>query len=185
MKKVRYLLASVLAISAMTTPANAAEFLFSFKPSTPLFGPQVSGSGVFTTSDTPTTVGGQTAFSILSITGLVNGSAITALAGNGFGADGSYGNYFTTGGGFLDGSGTRFFTASGLDVRFFQQSTNSQFRVNTFGQFGSSNFVSATSSAVVAAVPEPSSWLMMIFGFAIVGFGMRSRSHSKLAVSYG
>lgn len=167
----------------MTTSANAAEFLFSFKPSTSLFGPQVSGSGVFTTSDTPATVAGQ-ALPILSITGLVNGSAITALAGAGFGPNGTYGNYFTSGSGFLDGSGTRFFTAAGLDVRFFQQSTNGQYRVNTFGQFGSSNFVSATSSAVVAAVPEPSSWLMMILGFAAVGFAMRSRVQPRVAVSY-
>lgn len=185
MKKICYLVASALAITAPTTPASAAEFLFSFKPSTPLFGQQVSGSGVFTTSDTPTTVSGQTALPILSITGLVNGSAITALAGNGFGPNGTYGNYFITGGGFLDGSGTRFFTASGLDVRFFQQSSNGQFRVNTFGQFGSSNFVSATSSAVAAAVPEPSSWLMMILGFAAVGFGMRSRIKPRVAFSFG
>ncbi len=185
MKKASYLVASALVLSALATPANAAEFLFNFQPSTPLFGPQVSGSGVFKTSDTSTTVDGRTAFSILSITGLVNGSAITALAGNGFGPNGTYGNYFTTGSGFLDGSGTRFFTASGLDVRFFQQSSNGQYRVNTFGQFGSSNFVSASSSAVAAAVPEPSAWMMMILGFAVVGFGMRTRTKRQLAVTYG
>lgn len=185
MKKASYLVASALVLSALATPANAAEFLFNFETSTPLFGPQVSGSGVFTTSDTSTTVDGRTAFSILSITGLVNGSAITALAGNGFGPSGTYGNYFTTGSGFLDGSGTRFFTAAGLDVRFFQQSSNGQYRANTFGQFGSSNFVSASSSAIAAAVPEPSAWMMMILGFAVVGFGMRTRAKRQLAVTYG
>lgn len=185
MKKFLTAAVSVLAIGLSSAPASAAQFMFSFTPSTALFGPQVSGSGVFTTSDTPMLVAGETAFSILSITGLVNGSAITAAAGNGFGPNGTYGNYFTTGSGFLDGSGTRFFTASGLDVRFFQQSSNGQFRVNTFGQFGSSNFVNATSSAVVAAVPEPSSWIMMILGFAVVGFGMRSRLKPRVSVSYG
>ena len=186
MKNLNLGAATALALAATTTPASAADFMFDFTTSTNLFGPAVSGSGVFTTSDTPMTVGGNTAFSILSVTGMVNGSAITALLGGGFGAGGTYGNYFTTGDGFLDGSGTRFFTASGLDVRFFLQSSGTprQYRVNTFGTRGSSNFVTATSSPVAAAVPEPAIWAMLMLGFGLMGFTMRHRRNVNVKVSY-
>ena len=157
-------------------PADAAQFGFSFVPSQALIGPAVSGSGTFFTSDVATTVGGRTAFAITSITGTVNGSAINAPN-----TGTSYGNYFTTGSTFLDGSGLRFFTQSGIDVRFFYQDTVSRYRVNTFGAFGSSEYVTATSSAV-AAVPEPATWAMMIAGFGGVGFAMR-RSR-KLSVRF-
>jgi opacity protein-like surface antigen len=183
MKKLYAIAASALALAATTAPASAAQYLFSFTPSSPIFGPQVSGNGIFTTSDTAMIVGGQTAFSILSVSGTVNGSAINASFGNGFSAGGTYGNYFTTGPGFLDGSGTRFFNAAGLDVRFFQQSSNGLYRVNTFGQFGSSNFVTASSS-LVQAVPEPSTWLMMIAGFGLIGFAMRRRTKTRMVVSF-
>lgn len=179
MKKLCYLLVRTIALGAVATPATAAEFMFDFSPSTRLFGPAVSGSGVFTTSDTPTTVAGQTAFSIISIRGLVNGSAIVAPN-----TGTTYGNYFTTGSGFLDGVGTRFFTASGIDVRFFQQSSNGQYRVNTFGAFGSSNFVNASSSPIAAAVPEPTTWMLMLIGMAGIGFTMRRKKDTTLRVRY-
>ncbi|MFN3621071.1 MAG: hypothetical protein ACK4S7_12320 [Sphingorhabdus sp.] len=151
--------------------------MFDFNTSTPLFGPQVSGSGVFTTSDTPTEVAGETAFSILSITGMVNGSPIVApFTGT------TYGNFFTTGDGFLDGTGTMFLTASGLDGRFFQQSSNGQFRVNTSGQLGSSNFVNASASQIAAAVPT--TWMLMLIGMAGVGFSMRRKKHTTMQVRY-
>ena len=159
------LLAAPAALAA-ATPATAAQYLFSFTTSTPLFGPTVAGSGTFTTSDVATTVAGQTAYQILSIIGSVNGVAINAPAG-------SYGNYFTTGPSFLDGSGSSFFNAVGGRIDFFNQSTNGLYRVNTFSP-GSSNFVTATSS-LVAAVPEQGPWAMMLLGFAGIGFAMRRK----------
>lgn len=158
--------AAVAALCA-AMPASAAQYVFGFTTSTPLFGSAVSGSGTFTTSDTAMTVGGQTAYQILSITGSVNGSAIVAPTGN-------YGNYFTTGPSFLDGTGTTFMTASGNRIVFFNQSSNGIYRVNTFSP-GSSNFVNATSS-LVAPVPEPATWAMMLLGFGAIGFAMRRRS---------
>ena len=154
------------AAMAFSLPANAAQFMFSFTTSTQLFGGAVTGSGVFTTSNTSTTVGGQTAFAITSVTGTVNGSAIVAPTG-------SYGNYFTTGPSFLDGTGTTFSTAAGNTVTFFNQSSNGIYRVNTFSP-GSSSFVSASSSAV-APVPEPASWALLIMGFAVLGGALRTR----------
>ena len=170
MNRLMMLLAAPAAL-ALASPASAAQYMFSFTTSTPLFGPTVLGSGTFTTSDTATTVAGQTAFQILSITGTVNGLAINAPTG-------SYGNYFTTGPSFLDGSGTMFSLIGGGNVAFFNQSTNGLYRVNTFSP-GSSNYVNATSSRV-AAVPEPATWAMMLLGFAAVGFVMRRRPQLAL-----
>jgi hypothetical protein len=36
----------------------------------------------------------------------------------------------------------------------------------------------------VAAVPEPATWAMMIIGFGIVGFGLRSRRKQAVRVTY-
>ncbi len=164
----KYSFAAIAALGmAIATPASAAQFGFTFATNTPLFGGPVNGNGIFTTSDTATTVGGRTAFAITSITGMVNGSAIVAPAG-------SYGNYFTTGPAFLDGSGLRFFTAAGNDIRFFFQDSVSRYRVNTFSP-GSSSFVTAASSPVAAAVPEATTWAMMLAGFGMMGGALRLR----------
>ncbi|GGI90180.1 hypothetical protein GCM10007973_28150 [Polymorphobacter multimanifer] len=160
------ILAAVAAV-VIACPAAAAQFTFDFSPEQTLFGRPVSGSGIFTTSGEEMSVGGRSAFAITGITGFVNGSAIAPVTGN-------FGNFFTSGDGFLDGSGIRFFTESGIDVRFFQQSSNGRYRVNTFGAFGSSNFVSASATAV-GEVPEPASWAMMIIGSGLIGGAMRYR----------
>jgi hypothetical protein len=165
MKKFSF--ATLVAVGmAITSPASAAQFGFTFATSTALFGGPVMGSGIFTTSDTATTVAGRTAFVITSISGIVNGIAIAAPTGN-------YGNYFTTGGTFLDGSGVKFNNANGGRIDFFYQDTAQQYRVNTFSP-GSSSFVNATSAAV-AAVPEATTWAMMLAGFGIVGSTLRRR----------
>lgn len=165
--KASYLATALALTVAVAMPASAAQYSFDFTTSQLLFGAgPISGSGVFTTSDTATQVGGQTAYAITSITGFVNGSAIVAPTGN-------YGNYFTTGPTFLDGTGLRFFTAAGNDIRFFFQDTVSQYRVNTFSP-GASAYVTATSAAV-AGVPEPASWAMMIAGFGLLGAAARQR----------
>ena len=116
-------LAATAALVA-AVPADAAQYLFSFNTATRLFGPTAAGSGTFTTSNTAMTVAGQTAFQILSISGTVNGLAIVAPTGN-------YGNYFTTGPSFLDGTGTTFTVTGGGRVDFFNQSSNGLYRVKT------------------------------------------------------
>ena len=169
MKKFTFAAVAVLGM-AMTSPASAAQFGFSFVTSTPLFGGPVMGSGVFTTSDTAMTIAGRTAFAITSISGMVNGIAVAAPTGN-------YGNYFTTGGTFLDGSGTTFNNANGGRIDFFFQDSVQQYRVNTFSP-GSSSFVTATSVAV-AAVPEATTWAMMLAGFGLIGTILRRRRTAR------
>jgi hypothetical protein len=163
----KFSIAAMAAVGmAVASPASAAQFGFTFVTSTALFGGPVMGNGVFTTSDTAMQVGLQTAFAITSITGMVNGIAIAAPNGN-------YGNYFTTGPSFLDGSGVKFNNADGGRIDFFYQDNAQQYRVNTFSP-GSSSFVTA-SSAAVAAVPEATTWAMMLTGFGIVGGSLRRR----------
>ena len=158
---------ALAAMVAIPSAASAAIYDFSFTPNTVFFGGATTGSGTFTTLDTPMTVGGQTAFEIISISGTVNGFAITAPTNVATG----YGNYFTTGPSFLDGTGVTFkTTANGGQntISFFNQSNNGIYRVNTLFN-GSSEYVNASSSAI-AAVPEPSTWAMMILGFLGLGF---------------
>lgn len=181
MKKVSKLLASALVLSAIATPANAAEYVFNYQSTSSLFGaPPQTLNGTFTTSDTPEIRLGEMAFAITGISGALNGLAITGL----FAGAGPY-YYFTTGGTFLDGSGVRFNAGGFTNVAFFQPSTGpaDQYRINGGG--GISTLGNASSSLVAAAVPEPSAWMMMILGFAAVGFGMRTRAKRQLAVSYG
>ena len=151
------------------TPASAAQFMFSFSPSgSQLLGAApYSGSGIFTTSDTSTMVGGQTAVAITGISGTINGSAINNAAG------GNYGNYFTTGNYFLDGSGVNITTASGIALNFFNQSSNNLYRINATNPF--TTFYVAASSSAVAGVPEPAAWALMVGGFGMVGAAMRQR----------
>ena len=174
MKKSLLWLTAALAVS-VSAPASAAQYMFSFS-GTNLFGsPAMAvGNGVFTTSNVSTIVGGRTAFAITSITGMVNGSAIVAPDAA------TYGNYFTTGPAFLDGTGLRFFTAAGNDIRFFFQDSVSKYRVNTFNP-GATGFVTATSS-LVAGGPEPATWAMMILGFGMTALAVR-RKRSAFAAS--
>lgn len=163
--KLSIIAASALLALGSAAPATAAQFTFNFATSTPLFGSPVTGNGVFTTSDVGSLVNGRTAFAITSISGIVNGLAIAAPTG-------SYGNYFTGTGAFLDGSGTSFNNVNGGRSDFFFQDSVQQYRVNTFSP-GSSSFVSASSAAVAGAVPEASTWAMMLAGFGLLGFVTR------------
>ena len=80
MKKLCYLVASTIALTAMATPASAAEYIFNYQSTSSFFGapPQTLG-GIFTTSNTPVEISGETAFAITGISGALNGLAITGL----------------------------------------------------------------------------------------------------------
>ena len=161
--------AAIMAL-ASTAPASAAMYDFSFS------GSGTTGTGVFTTSDTTSlnARGGYTAFAITSITGTLNGSAITGLSG----FQGSDNLYYTTGPAFLDGSGVGFTSAAGQSASLFYQDSAQSYRITTVSPFAA-GFVSATSSPAAGAVPEPASWAMMLSGFGLVGAGLR-RSTVKM-----
>jgi hypothetical protein len=99
---------------------------------------------------------------------MYNGSAITGLLAGFLGAT----NFYYKDDLFVDASGLGFTTA-GNSVNFSVQSSNGMYRV-TQTPFATA-FVQASSSAVQPAVPEPSTWAMMLFGFGALGFAMRRR----------
>jgi hypothetical protein len=163
--------AAVLAIVA--TPAAAAEFLFSFSGAT------INGSGTFITSDTPDDDGG---FEILSSIGnvTINGDAFTLSGPTDFvGADNLL---FVGSEPLLTFNGTSFDLSDGRDLNVYYSGGAGAYRYITSG--GSVQAIdSFTISEVVAAVPEPASWAMMISGFGLVGGAMRSRATRRLSYS--
>jgi hypothetical protein len=158
-------LALLLALGAYA-PASAAVFTYNFTGADLIHvGQNVTATVTFATLDTSMAVPGDNfpGFEVIGVTGTVNGSAIVAPV-NGS----SYGNYFETGPYFLDGTGVTFKTTNGSTFDFFNQSNNNLYRVNfTGGPLGDSAFLTATP---VTAVPEPSTWAMMILGFCGLGF---------------
>ena len=52
--------------------------------------------------------------------------------------------------------------------------TNGVLRLNFIGTNFNAGDTANLSVSAAAAVPEPSTWLMMLFGFGLVGYGMRS-----------
>ena len=170
MKKIGVLIATCALFAATTTvPAAAAVYDFSYTGA-------LSGNLVITTSDTLDAVGG---FDITSVSGTFGGLGITGLFSNpnqpfasstgtftwdnvlfpsGVQAFDRFGIAFTTAGGtfnifdaIADGANTDAAAPYGLIV--------GETGVETFG-----------TGTIAAAVPEPSTWAMMILGFAGVGY---------------
>ena len=178
----RYLLGTALSICALaSTPATAAEVMFDFSGNG-FFGGTLNGAGTLTTSDDSfvNPENGFTVQRITGITGTFNGSAITGLAPGVFGANNLF---YLTGPFFVDGNGLGFRTASGVAVNLFVTNGTS-YRVNTQGAGLLTGIVTANARTVAAAVPEPSTWMLMLLGMAGVGFAMRRKANPKLSVRY-
>jgi hypothetical protein len=157
-----------------STPASAAEFAFNFSGTGLFFGEALVGSGTITTDDTSfvNSLNGYTVQTITGITGTYNGSQITGLAPGTFGANNLF---YLTGPFFVDGNGLGFRTATGQAVNLFVTNDTS-YRVNAGGL--STGFVTASASAVTAAVPEPATWAMMLIGFGAMGLTLRRRNRA-------
>jgi hypothetical protein len=73
-------------------------------------------------------------------------------------------------------------------VSFYYFSPNAFTATGTQGQgsyaFTFSGATNAVFSAAVAPVPEPATWAMMLMGFGMVGYGLRSRRKSSVRVTY-
>jgi hypothetical protein len=172
------IVALLIAVGAgISAPASAATYNFSFAETNDLIGGNFgSGSGTFTTSDTPVQFLGQTTFEITSITGTVNGSAIVApTSANGYGA------YYTTGPSSLDGTGANFKTAAGTSVSFFFQENLDAYRINLTSPF-EDGLVSATFTPAVSATPLPAALPLFAGGLGLVGFLSRRRKRSVMPV---
>ncbi len=113
-------------------------------------------------------VAGVTGFRFASVSPIsLNAGQQYFIGGTDLGSDGD--NYRTGVSNLVMGNGITFLgSAVALnDPGFAFPSTVA---ANTGGRFGP-NFVYNLTSAV----PEPSTWMMMVFGFGIAGFAMRSR----------
>lgn len=164
-------LAALGLVTLAAAPASAAQFNFNFVTTSTLFGGAAqNGSGIFTTSDTATTVEGRNAFAITGIAGQINDVAISGLTDVGVSLVPTY-YYFTEGPTFLSGTGVNFNAGAFQNIKFYAPSANP----GTYVIQGNGTIlanVNATSSAV-AAVPEPATWAMMILGMGAIGFAMR------------
>ncbi len=106
---------------------------------------------------------------------------VTAISGNVVGPNGaaiggidplgnpnwSYNNKFFASSPHVDNGGI-LFNAGGWDYNFY--TVGAQYYLSTYNPNGSLYNPGDTGGVVVAAVPEPGTWAMMILGFAGVGF---------------
>ena len=168
MRKFACVVAAMLTTTA--TPVFAAQYVFGFD------GGGKTGSGVLTTTDAPFPSRGFSAVSITGITGMINGLSISGL--NNF--LGSNNLYYTSGPSVFDGSGLGFSASDGSQSSLYFSSGN--YRLTTLtGGFSSGNV--AVTSALVAGVPEPVTWALMIVGFGMVGGAMRRRATYRASVT--
>jgi hypothetical protein len=182
------LLAGCLTLTAFAAPAGAATMTFDWTlagPATNLggFGLPGSGSGTFTVTT------GAKGDLITEMTGEIGGNAVSLLSP---GTSGSDNLLFPIGTSFkggvsvldLDTSGIAVSTALG-DFHIFGD--GSPFSIGTVSgndifETGPNGFGVGTL-AVAAAVPEPSTWAMIILGFAGIGFMAYRRRQSGTELS--
>ena len=170
MNKAGVLFAACALFGAVTAvPATAATFDFQYNGTN-------SGNLILTTSDTLDAVGG---FDITGISGTFGGDAITSLFNNPNQPNHSNNGVFTwdnvlfpTGLRAFDRFGVAFTTAGGTFNIFDGIADGGT--TNTATPYGL--IVAATGAetfgtgTLTPAVPEPSTWAMLILGFAGIGF---------------
>ncbi len=171
-------LVSVAALALPAVPAHAAALLFTLSgtsfgsPRNATF--QLDSNPVPTSFSTSSLIGDQIQFT--NVSGVFNGVAGVAESisfGNGLAAAL---NINSASLGFTQYAGPAIFSGSASEPVFAP---------GTFA-LGNPFFGSATLvvSEVSAAVPEPATWAMMIFGFGAVGSMLRYRRRST-TVSFG
>ena len=177
MKKLFYLVASTIALSAMTTPASAALLLFDLK-ATPLFGTPQTAVFQLDSMATPNRINDQSAFGISQIffdnvSGIFNG--VTTTANIGFGR-GNVANIQVLG----TVLGPNRVNASTTGPSLFTGALSTP-------TFATGTFTTPRSTLVisqVAAVPEPTTWMLMLLGMAGIGFSMRRKANQTVRVAY-
>lgn len=147
-------------------PAQAATY-FNFTES----GAGISASGVLTTTDN-----GNGTYTITDIVGTLNGDAITLDA-----PGGPQGNnnilYFPGSPGLLDFLGFSYTTVAGT-FNVYYDATGQIFAPGSYGSFDGDTDTQIDFS--IAAVPEASTWAMMVLGFAGIGL-LAYRRKSRFA----
>jgi hypothetical protein len=157
------MIAGLLPLLTASEPACSKVFDWSLTgPAVDLGGVPFPGSGTIDATPTPS----PGVWDIATITGTVNGSAITGTS-TFSGADNLL---FTNGFAFVSTHGIAFETAAGQSVNifsFFAQGTPPI--GNAYGELSSSPSGFGVGTFTLTAIPEASTWAMMLIGF--VGFG--------------
>jgi hypothetical protein len=170
------LIAGLLPLAGASESASAKVFDWSITgPAPDLGGVPFPGSG--TISATLTSSPG--VYDIDTITGTVNGSDITGTS-TFRGADNEL---FTNGFAFVSTVGISFETAAGQSVNifsFFGQGTPPT--GNAYGEFASPGGF-GVGTFTLTAVPEASTWAMMVIGFAGLGVAGYRASHKRVAAT--
>ena len=160
---VAMMIAGLTSLGAALGPASAEVFDWSLTgPAPGLGGVPFPGSGTIIASPTASTG----VFDIDTITGVVNGSEITGTST----FQGAENEVFTNGFAFVGLSGISFETTAGQSVNifsFFGQGTPPT--GNAYGELTSSPGGFGVGTFTLTAVPEASTWAMMLIGFAGLG----------------
>ena len=155
------MIAGMLPLASASQPASAKVFDWS------LTGPDLGGlsfPGSGTTTASPTASTG--VFDIDTITGVIDGSEITGTSAFRSADD----KVFTNGFAFVGTAGISFETAAGQSVNifsFFQQGTPPT--GNAYGEFTANPGAFGVGTFTLTAVPEASTWTLMLIGFAGLG----------------
>lgn len=155
----------ILPLAAAAAPASAETLTYDWV----LSGPAASLGGVpYPASGTVTATFTGGNWVATAATGTIDGSAVTGVTSF-FGSD----NFlFPTGTTYVDTKGIAFETAAGQSVdifSFFAQGTPPS--GNAYGEIASNpGGFGVGTFTLTAAVPEPSTWAMMILGFVGLGF---------------
>ncbi|WP_232366617.1 PEPxxWA-CTERM sorting domain-containing protein [Alteripontixanthobacter muriae] len=167
----RLLLASA-GLFTVATPASAAELVFNFSAENP------ANSISFVLDDTVAPdafIPNQFAYAAVPVTtssGLVTGQ----IDFYNFGSPTLAGFNFASGGSFVDYVGSALFTGP---------TSAPQFILGSFALSGTGGTGTLTIGEVGGAVPEPTTWAMMLLGFGFVGGAMRfTKRRQKFTVSY-
>lgn len=171
----------VLPFAMAAAPARAETKTFDWTltgPAANLGGVPLPGAGTIVATQSTTANDGR--WLVDSITGEVGGDTITGLS-NFFGANNLlYPNGTTS----LSTSGLGFTTTAGnVDIfSFFAQGSVAS--GNAYGEFASPGGF-GVGTFTVTAVPETSTWVMMMLGFAglgLAGYRRTTRNGARLAV---
>jgi hypothetical protein len=167
------LFAGCLALTAIAVPAHAATMTFDWTLAGPAsslggFGTAGSGSGTFTVTT------GANGDLITAITGEIGSNAVTLLP---LGTNGSDDLLFPIGTSFTGGTSVVDLDTNGISVSttlgdYHIFGAGSPFSIGTVSgndifETGPGGF--GVGTLAVSAVPEPSTWAMMLLGFACIG----------------
>lgn len=173
-------LACALTATCLASPASAAQFLFTFDSE------GVDVTGTLTTTDVPDALG---AVEITAASGTASGfGAITLIARQGFAGND---NLLFPGTGQLLSANGFSFSAAGLNANLFFSTALGSFvlfgsTATSTGALGIGTFaVTPVVTDPVPAIPEPSTWALMLLGFGLVGAALRRPRIASATLTYG